>query len=145
MLRSSARTALPYLAGLFVACALVQVFLAGLGVFDGPGNFITHRDFGYTFSVLILAMIVLALVARAPRRITGLSLLLALQFILQSVFVAVRADLPQVAALHPVNGFLILLVGTVVTREAWAARRAPSAEAVAARGGVPASSEVGAS
>jgi hypothetical protein len=118
MVRSYARGALPWVAGAFVACALVQVFLAGLGVFDDPRSFITHREFGYTFSWLILVLVVLAVVGRAPRRITGLSLLLGLQFVLQSVFVAVRADMPAVAALHPVNGFLILLVGVVLTREA---------------------------
>jgi hypothetical protein len=131
MVRSSARSILPFIAGLFVACTLVQVFLAGLGVFDGPRNFITHRDFGYTFGFLILVLLALALAGRAPRRITGLVLLLVGQFTLQSVFIALRADMPQVAALHPVNGFLILLVGVVVTREAWALRRISRGAAVA--------------
>ena len=36
MVRSVARTAYPVVAGLFVACAIIQVFLAGLGVFDDP-------------------------------------------------------------------------------------------------------------
>ena len=34
--RPGAYTALAVVAWLFAACILVQVFLAGLGVFDGP-------------------------------------------------------------------------------------------------------------
>ena len=52
-------------------------------------------------------------------------------FILQSVFVALRGDLPMVAALHPVNGFGILLVGILTAREAWLSRRAVAGEATA--------------
>ncbi len=126
MIRTITRRALPIVAALFVACALVQVFLAGLGVFDDPRSFITHREFGYTFGWLTLAILVLALVGRAPRRIVGLSVLLLVLFTMQSVFVAIRADYPAIAALHPVNGFLILGVAVVITRESWLARRAPA-------------------
>ena len=48
-------------------------------------------------------------------------------FILQSVFVAMRSSAPAVAALHPVNGFLILLLAIVIARESWIARAAASA------------------
>jgi hypothetical protein len=43
-------------------------------------------------------------------------------FALQSIFIAVRSDLPTVAALHPLNGFGILLVSILTAREAWLAR-----------------------
>ena len=43
-------------------------------------------------------------------------------FALQSVFIALRADYPQVAALHPVNGMALLVVGIAITRWAWALR-----------------------
>lgn len=132
MIRPFARQALPFAAGTFVACALIQVFLAGLGVFDDPNAFITHREFGYTFGWLTLAVLVLALVARAPRRIVGLSALLLVLFAFQSVFVALRADLPAIAALHPLNGFAILGTGIVITRDAWRVSRAASPQAAAA-------------
>jgi cytochrome b561 len=45
-------------------------------------------------------------------------------FLLQSVFVNLRATAPEVAALHPVNGFLITLLAIVLARDAWIARRA---------------------
>jgi len=122
MATSLARRALPLAAGAFVACAILQVFLAGLGVFDDPGSFITHRNFGYTFGWLTLVILVLAIVGRSGRRLIGLSALLLVLFSLQSVFVALRADMPTVAALHPLNGFAILLVSIVLTRDALAAR-----------------------
>lgn len=127
MVRSRARLALPIVLAIFVACAVIQVFLAGLGVFNDPDAFVTHREFGYAFGWLTLVALILALIAGSPRRITGPVALLLLLFALQSVFVAVRADLPMVAALHPLNGFLLLGTAFVATRRAWDARRAPAA------------------
>jgi hypothetical protein len=129
MLRSFTRTAHPIVAAAFVACAVVQVFLAGLGVFDDPKAFITHREFGYLFGWLTLVVLVLALAGRMPRRVTGLSVLLLVLFALQSLLVAVRADLPAVAALHPLNGFAILGVGVMTARSSWRLRRESSATA----------------
>jgi hypothetical protein len=122
MAGSIARTAYPVVAGLFVACALIQVFLAGLGVFDDPEAFITHRNFGYMFGWLTLVLLVIALVGRMSRRYVGLAVLLLVLFALQSVFIALRADMPAVAALHPMNGFLILATSLVATWTSWKAR-----------------------
>jgi uncharacterized protein DUF6220 len=127
MFGSYARRAFPLVAALWVACCVIQVFLAGLGVFDGPSSFITHRDFGYTFSLLILVLLVLAIVGRMSRAIVGGCVPLAVLFTLQSVFVALRTDMPTLAALHPLNGFLILGVGVFLTRASWAGRDAESA------------------
>lgn len=117
MVTSWARRVQPIVAWLFVACSIIQVFLAGLGVFENPARFATHRDFGYTFSALVLVLIILAIVGRMGRRILGLSVLLVIMFLFQSVFVAFRTSLPMIAALHPVNGFLIILVGIVLAQE----------------------------
>ncbi|HVQ22257.1 MAG TPA: DUF6220 domain-containing protein [Candidatus Saccharimonadia bacterium] len=116
---------------LFVACAVIQVFLAGLGVFGQPaGDFKPHSGFGYTFGWLVLVILVLAIVGRTGRRDIGLAVLLLVLFALQSVFVAIRGDYPTVAALHPVNGFLILLVGIIIGLDAW---RMVQADRAAAR------------
>ena len=134
MVRSFARTAYPVVAGLFVACAVIQVFLAGLGVFDDPNAFITHRNFGYLFGWLTLVLLVISLVGRMPRRYVGLAVLILVLFSLQSVFVALRQDMPAVAALHPLNGFLILGVATYAAWTSWKARAAdePASERAAA-------------
>ena len=122
MVRSAARAAFPFVAGLFAVCCIIQVFLAGLGVFDDERAFITHRDFGYILSLLPIVLAVLALVAGLPRRFAGLSALLFVLFILQSVFVAARENMPAVAALHPLNGFLILAIGILLAWQSWEAR-----------------------
>ena len=129
--RPGAYTALAVVAWLFAACIVVQVFLAGLGVFDGPQRFETHRDFGYLFGWLTLVMVIIAAVGRLGRVLVGLSLLALVQFALQSVFILFREDLPAIAALHPVNGVLLLVVAITIGRRAWAGRRAAAAAAAA--------------
>lgn len=117
---SPARLSFAAVASLFAACSIVQVYLAGLGVFADPGSFLTHRDFGYIFGLLTLVLIVLALLGRLPRLFLGTSVLLLVLFALQSVFVVMREDWPTVAALHPVNGFAIAGMGVGL---AWMSRR----------------------
>jgi hypothetical protein len=144
MIRTRSRQALPLITALFVACGVVQVFLAGLGVFDDPRAFVTHREFGYLFGWLTLVVLVLALLGGVAGRLTGLAVLLLVQFALQSVLVAVRADLPAVAALHPLNGFALPAVGAVITRPAWAARKVtPAAGPPASFGAMDATREPG--
>ena len=138
MVRSFARTAYPVVAGLFVACAVIQVFLAGLGVFDDPSSFITHRNFGYMIGWLTLVLLVVALVGRMPRRFVGLAVLLLVLFSLQSVFVALREDMPAIAALHPLNGFFILAVAGIATWTSWKARAmAPTSQPAATSSAAP--------
>jgi len=120
--RGIARTVLAAVAWLFVACIVAQVFLAGLGVFDDPRAFVSHREFGYIFGWLTLVMLVAALVGRVPRRLLALVGLTLVMFALQSILVAVRADYPAVAALHAVNGAALLIVAIVIARSAWALR-----------------------
>jgi hypothetical protein len=114
-----------------VVCVVVQVFLAGLGVFDDPATFLSHASFGYVIEGLTLVVLVTALLARAGRRQVGLAVLSFLLLLLQSVFVVLRETMPAVAALHPVNGFLVLLVSIVMARAAWAAVRAATAASAA--------------
>jgi hypothetical protein len=126
MVRSAARAIFPWLALLFVACLVVQVFLAGLGAFGSSDGFEPHRSFGYTFGFLVLINLIVAIVGGLPRRLIGLSALMLVQFALQSVFVALRETSVAIAALHPVNGFLLLLVAIVVARDGWRFSRAPA-------------------
>jgi hypothetical protein len=115
----------------FVAGVVLQVFLAGLGVFDNPATFSVHATWGYTLEILPLLLLALAAAGRLGRRQMIFPAALFGMFMLQSIFVALRADLPWVAALHPVNGFAILFVGIAMAREAWAARLTGAAAPVA--------------
>ena len=133
-MRSVTRTAYLVVAMLLVAGLVTQVFLAGLGVFKGPASFSTHRDFGYMLELLPFLLFLLAIFGRLGRRAVVLPAAIFGLFILQSVFVVLRSDAPEIAALHPVNGFLITFLAIVVARDAWLARRATSADQVASAG-----------
>ena len=103
-------------AWLFLACVVVQVFLAGLGVFAGAHSFTVHREFGYIFGWLTLVLLTLAIIGRLGRRWIGLSVVMLVLFAFQSVFVALRDVVPAVAALHPVNALAIFAVALHVAR-----------------------------
>jgi hypothetical protein len=106
-------------AWLLVAGLLVQVFLAGMGVFDSASSFITHRDWGYTLTLLPAVLIVTGLVGGFGRAQVVAAAVMLGQFILQSILVLQRESSPAIAALHPVNGFLILLIAIWLARDAW--------------------------
>jgi hypothetical protein len=115
-------------AWLFAGCIVIQVFLAGLGVFDSPRMFLTHRDFGYLFGWLSLVALLIAAIGRLPRRLIGIAGLALAQMALQSVLILFREDTPALAALHPVNGVLLLVTTLVLGRLAW---RGPQTAAAA--------------
>ena len=115
-------------AWLLVVGLLVQVFLAGMGVFDSSGAFATHRDFGYTLTLLPAVLIVTSAVGRFGRMETIAAAVMLGQFFLQSILVLQRDSTPAIAALHPVNGVLILLIAVWLARDAWARWQAPFAD-----------------
>ena len=121
-MRPIARNLYLVLAWLFVALLLVQVFLAGLGVFRSDADFPTHRDFGYLLELFPILLLVFGVLGGMDRRLAVIAAVVFGQFILQSVFVLQRGSAPMIAALHPVNGFLILLLAVVMARAAWMAR-----------------------
>jgi hypothetical protein len=131
-------------ASILVVGLVLQVFLAGLGVFDDPTFFLTHRDTGYTLEAVAFFVIVFAAIARAGRTQVGIAALIFGLFLLQSVFVAVRVSASAVAALHPVNGFLIVLLSIVLARRAWAFARAPRSTAAPSTPTAPTAAELNA-
>ena len=119
MARRIARPIHLVVAWLLVAGLLVQVFLAGMGVFSGPAEFATHRDFGYLLTLLPVVLVLTGLVGGMGRwQVIGAAVAFG-QFILQSILVLQRDSVPAIAALHPVNGFLVLLLATGLARDAW--------------------------
>jgi uncharacterized protein DUF6220 len=106
----------------FVAGLVIQVFLAGRGVFENAERFKDHAGWGYTIGLLPIVLLALAAAGRLGRRQVIYAIALFGMFILQSVLVAMRDSQPTVAALHPVNGFAILLVAILCAREAWLER-----------------------
>jgi hypothetical protein len=107
---------------LFVVGVVVQVFLAGVGLF-GAGDMAGHVDFGYVLSVVPLLPLLLAWPARAGGRTAALcaGLLVATQ--VQTFLPLLRDDAPLVAALHPVNALLMFGLGLMVARRGLALAR----------------------
>ena len=130
-MRSVARSVHLALAWLLVAGLVVQIFLAGLGVFRGSASFATHRDFGYLLELVPILLLIFGLVAGLGRRAAFLAAGIFGLFLLQSVFVVLRGDAPEIAALHPVNGFLITFLAIVLARDAWITRGSGAVEATA--------------
>jgi hypothetical protein len=113
-----------WLAWVFVASIVVQVFLAGLAIpqLGGNGSFATHRDFGYLIGLLTLLVLIAAVLARAGRRrILQAAGLLAL-YVVQSSLPYMDPGLPAAAALHPVNALVMFGLGVLYARAAWRAR-----------------------
>jgi Family of unknown function (DUF6220) len=122
-----ARAALPFLAFGFLGLLAIQVFLAGIGLF-GAGTMAGHRDFGYLLSVLPLFVVVAAAVGRGGRLVWLSGALLVLTFV-QTLLPLLKADLPYVAALHPVNALVLVVLAATIGRQAMTLARAPLADA----------------
>ena len=121
-MRPIARNLHAGIAWLLVAVLVFQVWLAGRGVFESPTIFITHRDVGYMISILPVVLLLLGFLGGMGRRVAIMAAVILGLVILQSVFVAFRTSNPAIAALHPVNAFLILLVAVLLARESWGMR-----------------------
>jgi uncharacterized membrane protein len=115
-----------WLAWVFVAAIVVQVFLAGLAIpqLGGNGSFATHRDFGYLIGLLTLLVLIAAVLTRAGRRrILQATGLLAL-YVVQSSLPYMDPGLPAAAALHPVVALVMFGLGVLYARAVWRERAA---------------------
>jgi hypothetical protein len=115
-----------WLAWVFVAAIVVQVFLAGSAIpqLGGNGSFATHRDFGYLIGLLTLLVLIAAVLARAGRRrILQAAGLLGL-YVVQSTLPYMDPGLPAAAALHPVIALVMFGLGVWYARAVWRARAA---------------------
>jgi Family of unknown function (DUF6220) len=123
MLRT-ARLAYRTLAGLFVAGTVARFFLAGLGVF-GAASFGEHATLGTILGIVSLVLLlltgVLVFAGGLERRTAGVAALLVVQYSLVELF---SEAAPALAALHPVNGLLVLGVACSL---AFGLRPSPSA------------------
>ncbi len=124
MIRVWAQRAFPWLAWLYVASLLIQVFLAGLAVFQDPATFAVHVDFGrIVVGLLSLLLPIVAWLGRLP--LVRLSAGVLLFYLFQTGLPEVRASYPVVAALHPV--FALVLFWLAVRLAAKARTTAPQA------------------
>ena len=124
MIRAWARRGFPWLAWLYVASLLIQVFLAGLAVFVDPATFAVHVDFGrIVVGLLSLFLPIVAWLGRLP--LVRLAAGVLLFYLFQTSLPEVRASYPVVAALHPM--FALVLFWLAVRLAGKARRTAPEA------------------
>lgn len=127
--------AIPYVIGtwLFLLGIVVQVFLAGMGLFELT-DWTNHTNFGWLLGFVVVLLPVLALIARAHARTIAVTGLLALAGIIQPELALARLENPVLAALHPVNALFIFwlswLVARASLRELWRVGSSTAAEAV---------------
>jgi uncharacterized protein DUF6220 len=110
----TARKAYTGLAYAFTALVVLQVFLAGIGIFGDwhvgdDSNLEPHRILGNILVLVSLVLLLLALVGRMGRIIWAVSLFLAVIVVLQSVWVHV--DGRWVKAIHPTMTIVIFALG----------------------------------
>jgi hypothetical protein len=137
-----------YLIVLFAAACVVQIFLAGRGVFgirpastgksvgtffDHQKSLDPHRALGEAIGLAAVLMFLAALVVWRDRRLIGWTFGLAVATeVLQHAFAV--PDHPWVAGLHAVSGVSILGSGVWLAHDAWrgARRTVPEAAPAAA-------------
>lgn len=93
------------LAWLFAAGVVVQIFLAGLALFDNASRWADHKSFGMMIGPLVLLLALTTLIGRLPRLITGASLVLLVLYIIQ---ISLPSMTGYLAALHPLVAFAVL-------------------------------------
>lgn len=111
-----ARVAYAALAWAFVAAIVLQVFFIGLGLFVGSENLVLHREFGWILHLAPLLVVVAAALAGAGRTRILQAVALVVVVWIVPILAAVRADLPIVAAFHPVGALLAFVLSVVVAR-----------------------------
>lgn len=107
------------LAGLFVGGAVLQFFLAGLGVFGTGVSFEIHATVGIILVLASIALLILtgflALSGNMGRRSAGIAAVLATVMVIQYLLVELFSEsVPVLAALHPINGLLVLGIACVL-------------------------------
>jgi uncharacterized protein DUF6220 len=112
------RQAIPFavVAWLFLAGVVLQVFLAGMGLFN-LSDFKAHDGFGWLLaSVPLFVLLPLAVVTGLERLTVWLTLILVIATAFQPELALARKTDPVLAALHPVNAMLIFAVALFLAR-----------------------------
>ena len=113
-----ARAFYAFLSSALAAGVLFQVFFAGMGAFGADWSY--HVTLAQFLGSLPLLMVPAAFVGRLPWALRLLPL--GIVMLIGTQYALAHAVVPA-AALHPVNGFLILLTSLFIARRAWAAVR----------------------
>lgn len=123
---SSARWVFLALVWIYLAAIVVQVFLAGIGLFGGARDFSDHASLGWILHLGPVPILVAAALGRVGARTLWWTAALLLSVAVQPFLPGLRGDLPWAAALHPVNAMLIFWLTMSVGMQAWRLLRGPA-------------------
>jgi hypothetical protein len=135
--RRVTRSILRYVYPLYVLAIILQVYFAGEGIFgardadqtiEDSKRLDLHRDFGFFIAEPIaLLILIIALLAWLPnKRLRTLSIVAPILLIVQAILPSAGR---WVAALHPVNAFVLLGMFIYLSWSFWRGELAPSATA----------------
>lgn len=104
------------LAVIFMAAVLVQVFLAGAGIFSGGRWLVWHEALGHALVMVALALLIIGLISRLPAAVNWLSALLFVLVALQpiAIYAPRMAGVPFLSALHTVNALMLFVLPLAV-------------------------------
>lgn len=93
-------------AWLFTAGVAIQIFLAGLALFDTAERWRDHTDFGMSSGSLLLPLLALVLIGSTGREIIGMTVGLVILFLVQVSLP--QFDVGAIAALLALVAFVLL-------------------------------------
>jgi Family of unknown function (DUF6220) len=128
-LRRGAAIAYRYLTPVFFLAVIVQIFLAGAGIFgldrgedlEDQSSFDPHRALGFFLEVGALLLLILALVSwPRNKRVLGWYFLLAVMaIVIQPLLAGLGEDHRWIGAFHPVDGVAILALSGWLASRMW--------------------------
>lgn len=114
---SWARYSYLILAGLFTASVLLQTYIAGMAVFVDSANWTLHTTFVHVFEPLLLVLFVVGFVGELPRLLKAVPVGLFVLLMVQYATASMAGSL--VAAIHPVNAVVIILLALLAVKQTW--------------------------
>lgn len=123
---SGARYAYLGLVWAYLAAVLVQVFLAGIGLFTPERDFETHISLGYLLHLAPVLLVIVAFVAKVGPRLMRWTVALLLVQGIQPLLPMLRSDMAWAAALHPVLAMIIFWLALSIGLNAWQLAREPA-------------------
>ena len=125
-MRNGATAVYHWAALLIAAGAVVQFFLAGVGVF-GADSFDAHESLGWMLHTAAIIVVIAAIVGPRTRQAIVMSLVFIVVFTIQVMLPGARDDSPWIAAFHPLLALAVLGMAVRIGMPAISRRRGASA------------------
>lgn len=108
------------LANIFTICILIQIYFAGIAIFEYPVDWSKHMTFVHLFGFnLPILMLIFAIVGSLPRwaywQMFGVFLTIYLMYFTANF----RTVVPWVGAIHPVVAMLLFALSVLLLLKSW--------------------------